>query len=247
MRKIGSLLTLLGLLPVLAYAGLTAAFRAGAIGFGDVFGQLSWLAPALAAGGAAALVGGVLLLIKRAPFPGLVALLIGLAGLGMFGSLAGMRQVAGAVPPIHDITTDTQDPPAFLATARMRTRDDNPAAYDEGQTEAQLGHYTLSPLLIERPYGEVFPLAVAAVEADGMTVVMADPQAGHIEAVATTRWFGFKDDFVLRLRDAHGLATVVDARSKSRIGRSDLGANAARIERVLADLRERTEDKQTAD
>ena len=240
MRKIGSILTLLGLLPVLAYAGLTAAFRAEAIGFGAVFGQLGWLAPALAAGGLAALVGTILLWIKRAAFPGLVALLIGLAGLGMFGSLAGMRQVAGDVPPIHDLTTDTLDPPAFVATAGARGEGENPAAYDEAQTEAQLAYYTLAPLLIERPYADVFPLAVKAVEADGMRVVAADPARGHIEAVATTRWFGFRDDFVLRLRDAHGLATVVDARSKSRIGRSDLGANAARIERVLADLQERT-------
>ena len=96
MRKIGSILTLLGLLPVLAYAGLTAAFRADLIGFGDVFGQLSWLAPALGAGGVAALVGAVLLWVKRAAFPGLVGVLIGLAGLAMFASLA-----AGVHADIH--------------------------------------------------------------------------------------------------------------------------------------------------
>ena len=241
MRAIGSILTLLGLLPVLAYAGLTAAFRADLIGFGAVFGQLGWLAPSLAAGGVAAAVGVVLLLIKRAVFPSLVGLVIALAALGMFGSLAGMKRVAGVVPPIHDLTTDPSDPPVFVVTARARGEGENPAAYDPAQTEAQLTYYTLAPLLIERPYAEVFPLAVAAVEADGMRVVAADPQRGHIEAVATTRWFGFKDDFVLRLQDAHGLATVVDARSKSRIGRSDLGANAARIERVLADLNERAD------
>ena len=239
MRKIGSILTLLGLLPVLAYAGLTAAFRADVIDFGDVSGQLSWLAPALGAGGLAALIGTVLLWIRRAAFPGLVALLIGLVGLGMFASLAGMRRVAEDVPPIHDLTTDVTDPPAFVVTARARGKDENPPEYDAAQTEAQLAYYTLTPLLIERPYAEVFPLAVRAVEADGMRVVAVDAARGHVEAVATTRWFGFEDDFVLRLRDAHGLATVVDARSKSRIGRSDLGANAARIERVLAALNER--------
>lgn len=241
MRATGSILTLLGLLPVLAYAGLTAAFRADVIGFGTVFGQLGWLAPGLMAGGAAALAGGVLLLVKRAVFPGLVGLVIALAALAMVGSLLGMQKSAKLVPPIHDLTTDVADPPAFVATARMRGAGDNPAEYDPAQTEAQLGYYTLTPLLIERPYAEVFPLAVEAVEADGMRVVVADPQRGHIEAVATTRWFGFRDDFVLRLRDAHGLATVVDARSKSRVGRSDLGANAARIERVLAEIEARAE------
>ena len=239
MRAIGSILTLLGLLPVLAYAGLSLAFRADLIGFGAVFGQLGWIGPALLVGGIAALVGGALLLFKRAVFPGLVGLVIALVGFGMVTSLAGMRRSAETVPPIHDITTDLADPPAFVAILPLREGAPNPAAYDEDQAEAQAAYYTLTPLLIERPYAEVFPLAVEAVEADGMRVVAADPRAGRIEAVATTRWFGFKDDFVLRLRDAHGLATVIDARSKSRLGRSDLGANAARIERVLAGIEDR--------
>jgi uncharacterized protein (DUF1499 family) len=53
-----------------------------------------------------------------------------------------------------------------------------------------------------------------------------------IEATATTFWFGFKDDVVLRIRPtANG--SIVDVRSVSRVGQSDLGANAKRIRAIL--------------
>jgi uncharacterized protein (DUF1499 family) len=74
------------------------------------------------------------------------------------------------------------------------------------------------------------------MRAAGIRVVAIAPAEGRIEGVARTRWFGFEDDVVMRMRDAHGMAVVVDVRSKSRVGVSDVGANAERIERVLAEL-----------
>jgi uncharacterized protein (DUF1499 family) len=66
----------------------------------------------------------------------------------------------------------------------------------------------------------------------GWELVAADSAAGRIEATATTRWFGFKDDVVVRIRpDAAG--SRVDVRSVSRVGRSDVGANAERIRAYL--------------
>ena len=234
MRKAALILTVLGLVPVLIYGGLTLAFRGGAVGFGTVFGALPWLVPALGIGALAALVGFVVMLAKRAPVPALASLVVALAAGAMAYGPVTMKGQAAAVPFIHDVTTDTADPPVFVAILPLRADAPNPPDYDREQTEAQLGYYTdLGPLLVERPYAEVFGQAVEAVEAEGMRVVAAVPREGRIEAVATTRWFGFKDDVVLRLRDAHGKATVVDMRSKSRMGGSDLGANAARIEAVL--------------
>jgi len=51
----------------------------------------------------------------------------------------------------------------------------------------------------------------------------------RIEAVFVSQWFGFKDDFIVRLKSNSQSDVIVDVRSKSRVGLSDLGANAARI------------------
>ena len=78
-----------------------------------------------------------------------------------------------------------------------------------------------------------FPKAEAAARSMGWEIVEVAPAEGRIEATATTGWWGFKDDVVVRLREAEG-GIVLDVRSKSRVGRSDLGANAARIRAYLA-------------
>ncbi len=53
--------------------------------------------------------------------------------------------------------------------------------------------------------------------------------AGVLEGIATTAVLRFKDDFVfVCTRDSAG-NTVVQGRSKSRVGSSDFGANAQRI------------------
>ena len=70
----------------------------------------------------------------------------------------------------------------------------------------------------------------------GWEVVAADPAAGRIEAVATTFWFGFKDDIVVRVAPA-GAGSLIDARSKSRVGVGDLGTNAQRLRAYLERLK----------
>ena len=242
MRAAALVLTLLALIPVLAYAGLTLGYRLEAVDLGTVFGSLRWLVPGLALGGAAAVVAALLMAVKRAPFPALVSLLVGLVAFAMVAGPVLMRRTASTVPPIHDITTDTEDPPAFVAVLPLREGAPNPAAYDPTIAEQQRAAYDLAPLIVEHPYAEVFPMAIEALRREGLELVASVPEEGRIEATATTRWFGFKDDVVLRLRDAHGVATVVDMRSKSRVGQSDVGVNAARIERVLSRLDEIAEE-----
>jgi len=66
----------------------------------------------------------------------------------------------------------------------------------------------------------------------GLTDIRTDSEIGIVEGVASSFWFGFKDDVVARVGDSQ-----IDFRSVSRVGISDLGANTARI----IDLRARTE------
>jgi uncharacterized protein (DUF1499 family) len=66
----------------------------------------------------------------------------------------------------------------------------------------------------------------------GLVIVAADERQGTVEAVATTPWFGFKDDVAVRVSPA-GAGSRIDVRSKSRLGRSDLGTNAKRIQELL--------------
>jgi uncharacterized protein (DUF1499 family) len=90
----------------------------------------------------------------------------------------------------------------------------------------------LAPILLAVAPREAFARAVAAAEAMGWEVVGRDAAAGTIEAVDTTKWFGFKDDIAIRVTPAPGGSpnlSQVDVRSKSRVGRSDLGTNAQRI------------------
>ncbi len=69
----------------------------------------------------------------------------------------------------------------------------------------------------------------------GWEIIAAVREEGRIEATATTRWFRFKDDVVIRVQP-QGTGSRIDVRSKSRLGRSDLGANAKRIRAYWREL-----------
>ena len=147
------------------------------------------------------------------------------------------KQIAGSVPPIHDITTDTQDPPPFVEILPLRANAKNSAEYG-GDSVAALqrkGYPDLAPATFPQPVGEMFSRARAAVGTMGWELVAADSASGRLEATATTKWFGFKDDVVVRVRP-EGTGSRVDVRSVSRVGGSDVGTNAARIRAFLARL-----------
>jgi uncharacterized protein (DUF1499 family) len=76
---------------------------------------------------------------------------------------------------------------------------------------------------------------LAAARAQGWEIVAAVPAEGRIEATDTTRFFGFKDDIVIRVK-AEGAGSRVDVRSLSRVGKSDVGKNASRIRAYLIAL-----------
>jgi hypothetical protein len=146
-------------------------------------------------------------------------------------------QIARSVPPIHDITTDTQDPPRFVAVLPLRASAPNSAEY-AGDSIAALqraGYPDLGPATLAEPAGVAFTRALEAARDMGWELVDSDSAEGRIEATATTRWFGFKDDVVVRVQDADA-GSRVDVRSVSRVGGSDVGTNAARIRAFLERL-----------
>jgi len=146
------------------------------------------------------------------------------------------------IPPIHDISTDTGDPPEFVDVLPLRADAPNTTVYGggEGQTPASLAaqqraaYPDIAPLTLAEPPQQVFERALAAAESRGWDVVAAVPEEGRIEATDTTLWFRFKDDIVIRIRPAANGGSVLDARSVSRVGRGDGGKNAARLRDYLS-------------
>ena len=216
-RRIALTLSILAA-ALLVFSGL--GVRAGVWPFRVGFGMF---AGAMLAGLAAIGAASVALAVPRLRHPRrilIAALLLGAASAAM--PLEHLRRVK-TLPYINDITTDTEKPPQFL----------QPRPYESHFAELQqLGYPGLQPLQLTLPPAQAFARALAAAQAMGLEVAAADESAGRLEAVATTRWFGFKDDVVVRIAPA-GAGSRIDVRSKSRVGRSDLGANARRIQEFL--------------
>jgi uncharacterized protein (DUF1499 family) len=149
-------------------------------------------------------------------------------------------QQARRVPPIHDITTDLDRPPKFVAVLPLRAGAPNPATYGGSEVaDAQRRSYPdIKPLLLGVPAGAAYSRALASARGMGWELVASDSTTGRIEATATTPWFGFKDDVVVRVRP-EGPGSRIDVRSVSRVGKSDVGANAQRIRTYLADVASR--------
>lgn len=150
-----------------------------------------------------------------------------------------MMRKGASVPPIHDITTHVTNPPKFVAIAPLRENAPNPVSYEGGETtKQQLDAYPdIKTQVLPQSIDTVYAAAERAIESLGWERVTDGALPNTLEATDTTAWFGFKDDVVIRLT-AQDDNTMVDIRSKSRVGRSDLGKNAERIRLFLAELRE---------
>ncbi|MDT8437460.1 MAG: DUF1499 domain-containing protein [Wenzhouxiangellaceae bacterium] len=233
LARLALLLSLLALL-VLLIGG--PGYRLGLWGLG--FGLLGVMRYALILGAIGALAALVQLLLPRfrrgRSLPLAVALVLGLVVVAVPLSV---RQTAERLPMIHDISTDTEDPPAFVEIAPLRADAPNPVAYAGAETAAaqRAGYPDLETAHSELAPAALFEHALAAARAMGWEIVAHDQTAGRIEASTTTFWYGFVDDIVIRIRPSAD-GSALDIRSKSRVGRSDLGANAARIRAFLERL-----------
>lgn len=236
------------LLPALALGvACAAALLSMLAGFGSRFGWWHFrtgftLLGYGAYGGIGALLlgipGGILAGRKR-HWAGIALAALAIAGgLAVAAIPASWRLKARQLPAIHDITTDTVHPPEFVAVLALRGDAPNPAAYGgpwvaEQQKQA---YADLRTEVLDLPAERAFERALDSARKEGWRIVAAEPAAGRIEATDTTFWFGFSDDIVIRLAPA-GERTLLDIRSVSRVGKSDVGTNAGRIRSYLKRLR----------
>jgi uncharacterized protein (DUF1499 family) len=166
----------------------------------------------------------------------LIGVFLGVVVLGVLGM---QYSAASSVPPIHNISTDTVNPPQFDKLVAVRTAAKaNPLTNLDPELAAQqtTAYPWVKPLTLQASADEVVDRAEAVMRDMGLEIVSVNKTAGLVEATATTFWFGFKDDVAVRVQPAVDGGTRVDVRSISRVGQSDLGANAARIGEILNGL-----------
>ena len=218
-----ALAVLAGLLLVISGPGTRFGLWSLRVGVGMFGGALLI---GLAAAGAA-IVGLAMPVVRARSAPVLVAaLMLGAASAAL--PLDYLHRVK-TLPYINDITTDTEQPPQFAS----------PKTYQSHFAELQqIGYPDLHPLELAVSPAQAFARAVKIASGLGWEITTVDERTGRIEAVVTTRWFGFKDDVVIRIMPA-GAGSRIDMRSKSRFGRSDVGTNAHRIREFLAAMNAR--------
>jgi uncharacterized protein (DUF1499 family) len=148
------------------------------------------------------------------------------------------KKTLDAYPYIHDISTDTLNPPDFVIVDQLRAADDHSIEYD-GLEVAELqakAYPDIKTLVIDGDIEKHLQSAENVLNDMNLDIVSVDIESGRIEAVATSFLFGFKDDMVIRMTKTDGAQVAVDVRSKSRVGKSDLGQNAKRIRRFMEGL-----------
>ncbi|TAM62214.1 MAG: DUF1499 domain-containing protein [Rhodanobacter sp.] len=230
----------LGVLAVLAVVLPGPAYRYGLIGLSTAFGAIRIGAMGGLAAGAISLVAIALTLFARHRRYALYAIVGLLLGAFAFVPPWLLVRKARSLPAIHDISTDTVHPPQFQAILPLRAKAPNSPVYGGAEVAAKqhAAYPDIRPLHLAHPAAEVLAAAHEVALAMGWRIVAEQADAGRLEATATTRWFGFKDDVVIRVRP-EGNGSRLDIRSESRLGGSDVGANAARIRRFTARLQHR--------
>lgn len=228
-------------------AALVAAIGSAAEvwGFRAGLASLRYFFWAAVAGAVLGLV-GLVMARRRAKLmlANLVALVVALGFVLYLGNLV---RTAKSVPAIHDVATDLDDLPQFT---QLKVRSDNLEKIpDEGKAELKAlppeerwkavhrAHYgDLRTVRLALPPAEAVRRAAALARDRGWDVAPVDEAAGTVEATETSRFFRFKDDVVVRVRPAPGGGSLIDMRSISRVGGSDVGMNAKRVRAFLADL-----------
>ena len=231
MKVLVSLVSLIAFLLVILPGPL---YKFGIVELGTAFAGFKF---GVYAGGAA-----LVLLIVQALFmrktltlsSGVIALVFSVVAIAM---PLNMMNKAKSVPAIHDISTDLVNPPKFVAIAPLRAEAPNPVEYagEETAVQQRKAYPELATLSFAQSKADLMAASEQAVKNLGFAVVSANTATGIVEATDTTTWFGFKDDVVIRIKD-EGSQRFVDIRSKSRVGRSDLGKNAERIYSIINEL-----------
>ena len=243
MRRIVILISLTAFALAAILAGLGPAYRLELLDLGGAFGVMRKIAVPTLVGAGLAGVAFVVALFRARGLAGLALLATLAAGAAAYAPIR-MKALAAPNPFIHAITTDFEAPPEIVAAAGLPRK--NPPGYvgadkvrDTGKTvaEAQREAFPdIAPLEVGADSESAATAARKVLGAMKMEILADEAVADgvrRIEAVHTSLWYGFKDDFIVRLT-AVADGTRIDVRSKSRVGGSDLGANAARVRKFLA-------------
>lgn len=249
MRLLISLVGLASIALALALAAAGPGARFGIWDYGTGLTIIRELArPLIIAAGVSA-AGFVLSLFISRPLAPIMLLATLAAGAAAMTPIK-MKELVESNPFIHDVTTDFENPPEIVVAAKFSRKNppeylgDAPAPRSEMTVaEAQRQAFPdIGPVIVDAGVKETAEKARRIVEAMKMKVLQEGPtQTGWtIEAAYTSFWFGFIDDFVVRLTAQEDGTTRVDVRSQSRVGGSDLGANAKRVRAFLKRLKETT-------
>ncbi len=247
------------ILAPLVFAVAAIGYKLGAFDLGFAFGTLNQkIGPLMlilcGVMGVLSLIGAFIVTPRKGLVPGILGILIMLIAFGKLMSTK--KTVYEKLPFIHDVTTDTQDPPVFgdvIMAERAKVERVNTADYagktapifkdgkPSGETKLVSALQTkafpeIRPLVLTETKDVVFGEALATAKSMGWKIKEEDLAAGRIDATDTTFWYGFDDDITIRLRDGKGGGTIVDVRSLSRIGGSDMGKNADRVGEFLERL-----------
>jgi uncharacterized protein (DUF1499 family) len=230
---------LIGILAGLA--GLLGGFgyRWGWWLLGTGFAIVRWSAYVALAGGVVGLGALVMPPWKNALIWRCVAIAAVFVGVAVPGVPYLAQRASDAAPRINEVSTDTDNPPAFVAILPLRAGSSIAPTYGGADTARRQheGFPDIAPVHLAMPALDAFARVEIVAEAMGWTVVAAVPSQGRLEAVAETAWFGLKDDVVVRVTE-DGTGARVDIRSKSRIGGFDRGMNGRRVREFLRRLTE---------
>ena len=175
---------------------------------------------------------------------GLVLSVVGvIIGMGAFYTIFEQWKMVRTSPFIHDITTDTENPPVFIAVVALR---ESAAADRHAYSGPDLAlrqkfrgfnepYKDILPVMTKLAPGEAYDKALDVAQNMDWKIVDADRTTGRIEASDISFWYGFTDDIVIRVV-ATPEGSRIDMRSLSRVGRSDVGVNAARIREYMTAL-----------
>lgn len=202
------------------------------------FRILQWSAVVGLGAAVISLLGGLFVRHDHRPALFFVAAAGIIVGLVAAGIPLSWLHAAERMPLINDISTDMANPPQFVSIMPLRKGAEVPADYPGPRVAAlqKAAYPDILPIVLPIAPSVAFERAMLAGQNLGWNLVATDPAAGRIEAMATTFWFGFRDDVVIRITPAPG-GSRVDIRSVSRFGQGDLGTNAQRIREYLAELR----------
>jgi hypothetical protein len=231
---------LLSSIALAAAIGAGTGSRFGYWDFRQGFKILNWAAYFGMAGTVLSL-GGAIFARPGGRRRGFLLATFGIAlGALSFGVPGNWYRIAKTVPLIHDVTTDTENPPKFVSILPLRGDAPNSAEYGGPEIAAKqrAAYPDLRTLEIGISPAKAYDHALATSRRMGWRIVDGNPAEGRIEATATTRWFGFRDDVVIRILPASNNGCRLDIRSVSRVGISDVGTNASRIRTFLKKFNE---------